>query len=219
MTTRLFEKLLICGMLSVATGTCWASPEEPTTSAHEHDDIVLLAALPAAVLPAAPALDATAAVELRNPAHTRMPEAAPMPERRTNIVMRALSLLGVSYRFGGNRPETGLDCSGLVRLVIHDALGVVLPRRSSEISRAGNDVRLNQLRPGDLVFFNTLRRAFSHVGIYIGNDQFVHAPSSGGQVRIETINKRYWLARFDGARRLASLDIAELGEPARSMVD
>lgn len=219
MTTRLFEQLVVCGMLSVAAGACWASPEDPTASVHEHDDIVLPAALPAVVPPAAPALDATAAGDLRRLADPRTPETAPVPERRTNIVMRALSLLGVSYRFGGNRPETGLDCSGLVRLVFHDALGVVLPRRSSEISRAGNGVMLNQLRPGDLVFFNTLRRAFSHVGIYIGNDQFVHAPSSGGHVRIETINKRYWLARFDGARRLASVDIAELGEPAQSMVD
>lgn len=215
MTTRLFGQLVVCGALSMAADACLASPEGPVASVHEHDDLVPPAATPAISLPAAPDPDAAVPADARAPATAPVPA----PERRTHVVMRALSLLGVSYRFGGNRPETGLDCSGLVRLVFRDAIGMVLPRRSAEISRAGNDVRLNQLRPGDLVFFNTLRRAFSHVGIYIGNDQFVHAPSSGGQVRVETINKRYWLARFDGARRLASVDMAELGEAHRPLVD
>ena len=204
MTSRLYGQCLVWGALTMAAGACLASPAEPIASVHEHD-AVLPAELAATQLPAPSAPEAAA------PADVRAESAAPAPERRAHIVMRALSLLGVSYRFGGNRPETGLDCSGLVRLVFRDVIGMALPRRSAEISRSGNDVTLKELRPGDLVFFNTVRRAFSHVGIYIGNDQFVHAPSTGGQVRVETINKRYWLARFDGARRLASLDAAELG--------
>lgn len=126
-------------------------------------------------------------------------------DRRAEVVMRAMSLLGVSYKFGGNTPETGLDCSGLVRLVFRDTLGTLLPRRSEEISRSGHAIEPRDLKPGDLVFFDTLRRAFSHVGIYIGNNQFVHAPASGGQVRVEHMGGAYWQARFNGARRLAAL--------------
>jgi len=120
----------------------------------------------------------------------------------TELVLRALSLLGVNYKFGGNSPDTGLDCSGLVRHLFREAVGVVLPRRAEEMSRAGETIDTAQLKPGDLVFFNTLRRTFSHVGIYIGNDQFVHAPSSGGAVRVEHMSKQYWAQRFSGARRL-----------------
>jgi cell wall-associated NlpC family hydrolase len=129
-------------------------------------------------------------------------EVAQTSDLRTEIVLRALTLLGVSYRFGGNSPESGLDCSGLVRHVFKEALGAVLPRRSEEISFAAKPIATQDLKPGDLVFFNTLKRAFSHVGIYIGNNQFVHAPSTGGSVRVETLDKAYWSQRFDGARRV-----------------
>ena len=120
----------------------------------------------------------------------------------TELVLRALSLLGVNYRFGGSSPDTGLDCSGLVRHVFREAVGVALPRRADEISKAGEVIDRSQLRPGDLVFFNTLRRAFSHVGIYIGDGRFVHAPSRGGGVRIEHMDEQYWSKRFNGARRM-----------------
>jgi len=124
----------------------------------------------------------------------------------TELVLRALTLLGVNYKLGGNSPDSGLDCSGLVRHVFQEAVGLVLPRRADEISRAGEAVDTEQLKPGDLVFFNTLRRAFSHVGIYIGNNQFVHAPSRGGGVRVENMDKAYWTQRFNGARRLLLAD-------------
>ena len=129
------------------------------------------------------------------------------------LVLRTLSLLGVNYRFGGNSPETGLDCSGLVRHVFREAVGLVLPRRAEEISNRGERIEPTQLKPGDLVFFNTLRRAFSHVGVYIGNNQFVHAPSSGGSVRIERMDQAYWSRRFDGARRI---ELAQAGFPETS---
>jgi cell wall-associated NlpC family hydrolase len=123
-------------------------------------------------------------------------------EKRSELVLSALSLLGVNYKFGGNSPDTGLDCSGLVRLVFNQTMGLVLPRRSEEMSKAAAAVETKELQPGDLVFFNTLKRAFSHVGIYIGNGQFVHAPSSGGLVRVERMDSSYWQTRFNGARRV-----------------
>lgn len=120
----------------------------------------------------------------------------------TELVVRSLALLGVRYKWGGNAPETGLDCSGLVRFVYDEVLDRVLPRRSVEISREGTPIERHELKPGDLVFFNTLKRAFSHVGIYIGDNHFVHAPSRGKVVRIESLNSAYWQRRFNGARRL-----------------
>jgi hypothetical protein len=133
--------------------------------------------------------------------------AASILDPGAEVVLRALSLLGVDYRYGGNTPDTGLDCSGLVRLVFHDALGLPLPRRSEEISRVGGTIQRTDLQPGDLVFFNTLRRAFSHVGIYIGNGQFVHAPSTGGSIRVDRLDRDYWVRRFDGARRLLTAEL------------
>ena len=128
------------------------------------------------------------------------------------VVFRALSLLGVNYRFGGNSPTSGLDCSGLVMLVYSEVTGLILPRRSDEMSRVGGSIDKSELQPGDLVFFNTLRMPFSHVGIFIGNGQFVHSPSSGSTVRVENMNLSYWQSRFNGARRLIA------GEPLASPV-
>jgi cell wall-associated NlpC family hydrolase len=120
----------------------------------------------------------------------------------SELVLQAMTLLGINYKFGGNTPDTGFDCSGFVRYVFKEAFGHILPRRSEDISQKGQRVSVEQLVPGDLVFFNTLKKTFSHVGIYIGNNQFVHAPSSGSGVRVESIDKNYWQARFDGARRV-----------------
>ncbi|MDR0672473.1 MAG: C40 family peptidase [Zoogloeaceae bacterium] len=119
------------------------------------------------------------------------------------VILKALELVGVRYRMGGDDPLVGLDCSGFVRLVYQDAVDLPLPRTAREQSRMGAEVAArSELKPGDLVFFNTARRAFSHVGIYLGDDYFLHAPSSGGAVRVENMQKRYWLTRYDGARRL-----------------
>jgi cell wall-associated NlpC family hydrolase len=118
------------------------------------------------------------------------------------LVDEALSYLGIRYRFGGTSPETGLDCSGLVLNVFRNAVGLDLPRTASEMASLGDKIGRQELKPGDLVFFNTMRRTFSHVGIYLGDGKFVHAPSSGGKVRVESISTRYWAQRFNGARRL-----------------
>jgi len=121
---------------------------------------------------------------------------------RSDVVLQALALLGTPYRYGGTSPELGLDCSGLVQHVFSSVYSWNLPRRTEDISGIGQPVSRTELQPGDLVFFNTLRRAFSHVAIYIGEGRFVHAPANSGRVRIEGLDDRYWAARFSGARRV-----------------
>lgn len=116
----------------------------------------------------------------------------------------ALGLIGIRYKFGGSTPETGLDCSGLVRYVFQQVTGIDLPRTAKEMSQVGEKVAIDDLQPGDLVFFNTRRFAFSHVGIYLGDNRFIHAPSRGKEVELATIDKTFWQKRFNGARRLAS---------------
>ncbi len=123
------------------------------------------------------------------------------------LTLRALSFVGVTYRRGGESPETGFDCSGLVRYVFREGLGLLLPRTSRDISRLGETINREALQPGDLVFFNTLRRGFSHVGIYLGEHRFVHAPATGGAVRVEDMRQNYWTRRFSGARRIAATEI------------
>jgi len=124
--------------------------------------------------------------------------------RASELVVQAMSMIGTHYRYGGNTPESGLDCSGLVRYVFKEAWGAQLPRTSVEISKVGTRVEPEELQPGDLVFYNTLRRGFSHVGIYLGDNKFIHAPSTGKQVRIESMGLAYWKKRFNGARRIVN---------------
>jgi cell wall-associated NlpC family hydrolase len=119
-----------------------------------------------------------------------------------DVVMNALGMIGLRYRFGGNTPESGLDCSGFVRYVFNDTFGFLLPRRAVEMSRVGTSVDMAELRPGDLVFFNTMRHTFSHVGIYIGDNKFVHAPSTGSKIRVDDMTASYWVTRYNGARRI-----------------
>jgi cell wall-associated NlpC family hydrolase len=123
-------------------------------------------------------------------------------DRASSLVTKAGDFIGVRYKRGGNTPEQGLDCSGLVRLVFKDALDIHLPRTSLEISRAGEKIEASELQPGDLVFYNTLKRGFSHVGIYVGDNKFIHSPSTGGRVRVESMDVTYWKKRFNGARRI-----------------
>ena len=111
-------------------------------------------------------------------------------------------MVGVDYRFGGTTPEAGLDCSGLVRYVFQQVTGITLPRTSQEMSRLGIKIATADLRVGDLVFFNTRSLPFSHVGIYLGDDRFVHAPSRGGEVEVTAMSASYWRTRFSGGRRL-----------------
>lgn len=119
-----------------------------------------------------------------------------------DVAVYALSLTDTPYRYGGNTPSSGFDCSGFVRHVFQHTQGMSLPRTSHEISRLGEAQKTSRLQPGDLVFYNTQHHDYSHVGIYVGEGKFVHSPSSGGRVRVENMSEKYWVARYNGARRL-----------------
>jgi cell wall-associated NlpC family hydrolase len=140
------------------------------------------------------------------------------PELGREVVMQAMGALGVRYAFGGTSPASGFDCSGLVVYAYFRASEHELPRTTYALSRSGMRINLRDLRPGDLVFYNTQRRPYSHVGIYIGGQRFIHAPSSGESVRIESMRQRYWLRRFDGARRMV-LEPAPVIGPAQGRPD
>jgi cell wall-associated NlpC family hydrolase len=124
-------------------------------------------------------------------------------DKASDMVITAMNFLGVRYRRGGNSADSGFDCSGFTRQVFETSLGLVLPRRADEQARAPGlqPVKRDELQPGDLVFFNTLKRTFSHVGIYVGDGKFIHAPRPGGEVRVEDMRFVYWAKRFTGARR------------------
>lgn len=119
-----------------------------------------------------------------------------------DLILKGLELVGVNYRRGGDDASSGLDCSGFVQLVFKESIGKLLPRSAREQSEVGELIDKSELKPGDLVFFNTMRRAFSHVGIYLGNNQFVHSPRSGAEVRVEDMGQIYWDKRYNGARRI-----------------
>ena len=121
--------------------------------------------------------------------------------RAHDLLLQAFALTGIRYRYGGDSPASGFDCSGFVRYVFAQ-FGTALPRNAAAISDVGRRVERDELQPGDLVFFNTLRRPFSHVGIYLGDQRFIHAPSGGGNVEIVNMSQRYWERRYNGARRL-----------------
>jgi cell wall-associated NlpC family hydrolase len=120
------------------------------------------------------------------------------------ISIQAMSLVGTPYRYGGNTPDAGFDCSGLVRYVVSRAANVNLPRTTEAMGTRGSSLDRSEVASGDLVFFNTTGRANSHVGIYVGQNRFVHAPASGGTVRLEDMGKPYWATRYNGARRVVA---------------
>jgi cell wall-associated NlpC family hydrolase len=123
-------------------------------------------------------------------------------DKASELVVTAMGFLGVPYKRGGNSFDNGLDCSGFVRLIYEQTVGMVLPRRSAEQAAATTPIEKSELQPGDLVFFNTLKSTFSHVGIYVGDHKFIHSPRSGAVIRVEDMRVAYWQQRFDGARRV-----------------
>lgn len=131
-----------------------------------------------------------------------------MEAKASTLVINAMAFLGVPYKRGGTDASTGFDCSGFVRAIYEQTAGLVLPRRANEQAAASQKIDRADLKPGDLVFFNTMRRAFSHVGIYVGEGKFIHAPKPGAEVRVESLSVSYWARRFDGARRVAVKETA-----------
>ena len=137
---------------------------------------------------------------------------ASVRDTASDLVLSAMNFLGVRYTRGGNSVENGFDCSGFTRHIFEMSVGLVLPRRADEQAKLSSlvPIKKEDLKPGDLVFFNTMRATFSHVGIYVGEGKFIHSPRVGGAVRVEDMREAYWAKRFTGARR-ADLNQANAG--------
>ena len=192
------QALLIGGLLTVLAQPVSAAPEAPQApEPMASGDAVLQLLQERGLLSRGAAEDTQSLVrQVRNTA--------------SDLVLSAMNFLGVPYRRGGSSPEQGFDCSGFTRHIFERSLGLVLPRRADQQAHEAGlqTVPKDELKPGDLVFFNTMRRAFSHVGIYVGDGKFIHSPRTGGQVRVEDMRQAYWSQRFNGARR-AELDLAD----------
>jgi len=190
--------LAIAAMLVALAPAAHANPDfapiPPTAAAASAADAVNRFLIDKGLL--GPAANAPAAAE-------GPPLIERMRDKASGMVDTAMNFLGVRYRRGGNSAESGFDCSGFTRQVFEKSLGLVLPRRADEQAKAPGllAVKRDELQPGDLVFFNTLKRTFSHVGIYVGDGKFIHAPRPGGEVRVEDMRFAYWAKRFTGARR------------------
>jgi cell wall-associated NlpC family hydrolase len=130
----------------------------------------------------------------------RSAEQLPISETGNEVAIYALDLIDTGYRFGGKNPQAGLDCSGMVSYIYRQAAGLNVSGSAADIARRGKEIERRSLRPGDLVFFNTMNKPFSHVAIYIGDNRFVHAPSTNGKVRIDRLDNRYYAERFQMAR-------------------
>ncbi len=212
------RRTVFFGLLGLLSAIAVAAPEAPPATAST------LPAAPSAAPATAAAIDPVARFlidkGLLNASAASLPGesafVARLRDRASDMVLTAMNFLGVPYRRGGNSAEQGFDCSGFTRHVFESSLGLLLPRRADEQATTAGllTIKRNELKPGDLVFFNTLRRTFSHVGIYVGEGRFIHAPRPGGEVRVEDMGASYWSTRFTGARRA---DIAADGAAA-SMV-
>lgn len=180
-------------LLIAAAGPLHATPDDGAKAGAATGDAVLHLLQERGLLPATNPLDASPLVQQ-------------VRETASELVMQAMNFLGVPYRRGGNTAEQGFDCSGFTRHVFENSIGLILPRRADQQAQSAGLLSVNreELKPGDLVFFNTMRKAFSHVGIYVGEGKFIHAPRTGGEVRVEDMRQAYWSRRFNGARRAES---------------
>jgi cell wall-associated NlpC family hydrolase len=175
---------------------------------------IMLASAPAWAAPEPQADPLYAVLAERGALPAVPPLASTLRDRAAEMVVAAMNFVGVPYQRGGNDFTTGFDCSGFTRHIVGLSLGLILPRRVDDQASAKGLVAIDKadLRPGDLVFFNTLKRSFSHVGIYVGDGRFIHAPRSGSEVRIEDMRYAYWAQRFTGARRIAQADTPAAAE-------
>ena len=149
--------------------------------------------------------------EASNASAAATPTAAPDYAPAQELLLSAMSLIGVKYKWGGNTPQSGLDCSGFIKYVFGDSLNIVLPRTALGMSKIGDVIEnKDELKPGDLVFFNTLKRKFSHVGIYLGDNRFIHAPRKGRNIEITQFDNAYWTKRFNGARRIKEFNDTQI---------
>jgi cell wall-associated NlpC family hydrolase len=207
MLARLAPTMLACtGTLSLCLlcGAAWATPEG------------LEADTPGVVGMEVQRTEGTRDTPATEPAPDQAADSAePALKPASRLLVNAMNFLGVAYRRGGSSEISGFDCSGFTRYIVQTTFGYVLPRRANEQASAAGLRKVNrqELQPGDLVFFNTRKGTFSHVGIYMGDDKFIHSPRAGGRVRIEDMGYAYWRKRFTGARRLGAL-VKAAGEAA-----
>lgn len=178
------NQLILVGFVAAALGGCATAPT------------------PRDPVPVADARSAGETIAAQAPT-PKSPAPVPASRHDADLLFQAIAAVGSDYRSGGRDHETGFDCSGLVAFVFRQAYGLELPHNSRAQSAFGEAVEARDLQPGDLVFFNTQREPYSHVGIYLGEDKFIHAPRTGSPVRTENMRARYWATRFDGGRRIA----------------
>lgn len=178
------------------------SPVVATVAPSLQNQLSIFAPAPAlsqSVLPVAPAIEAPASAGIGDA------EMANASDLRKTLIGLAMKLRDIRYVRGGRDPSTGFDCSGFVRYVFAHAVGMELPSNSASQFLAGLKVKRSEMKPGDLVFFRTAGRRgqgrVSHVGIYIANGQFIHSPSRGKTVRVDSLEEAYWAKRFAGAKR------------------
>ncbi len=194
--TNILLRASLCSALLAATSALQASPDVAfkalpvATNSNASDDLDKLL-LARGLIEKVQQVGNTAATHVNNAATAA-----------GDIVISAMGVLGLPYKRGGNSFDTGFDCSGFVKALYAQTLGKVLPRSAAEQAAQTTTIEKEELQPGDLVFFNTMRRAFSHVGIYVGEGKFIHSPKPGAQVRIEDMHTGYWDKRYDGARRV-----------------
>ncbi|GAB4217468.1 MAG: C40 family peptidase [Rhodoferax sp.] len=195
----MIQRSLVGVILAVCIGVARAEPPSPATGSG-------LSASPVDLPTVVPAMGSQLPQDL-GPTNQRVTQqvgqiGSAVGQSAVAVAERALDFLGVRYRRGGTTEQSGFDCSGLVRNVYAQTVGLILPHSAKEQAADTQKIDPAELKPGDLVFFNTMRRAFSHVGIYLGNGEFIHAPKPGAHVRVERMDVAYWKRRFNGARRV-----------------
>ena len=185
-------RLILCGLVFLTTAAL-AAPAE--------DDLERMIKERGLVTQITDQLSQQISSQLTGPLQTAR---STLGGRASELVIQAMGLLGVPYKRGGTSEEKGFDCSGFVRHMFEKSVGLVLPHRAEEQAKVTEEINRSELRPGDLVFFNTMKRTFSHVGIYVGDGKFIHAPRPGKSVRVDDMREAYWQKRFNGARRVKS---------------
>jgi cell wall-associated NlpC family hydrolase len=185
-------RLILCGLVFLTTAAL-AAPAE--------DDLERMIKERGLVTQITDQLSQQISSQLSGPLQTAR---STLGGRASELVIQAMGLLGVPYKRGGTSEEKGFDCSGFVRHMFEKSVGLVLPHRAEEQAKVTEEINRSELRPGDLVFFNTMKRTFSHVGIYVGDGKFIHAPRPGKSVRVDDMREAYWQKRFNGARRVKS---------------
>lgn len=203
MLATVFSGLLFATASAHADPSDWDKNNQTASGSVESDGPVLLNAALFSLAPAS-AQVSTSDIAMTTATGIQQIATAAPADKLSGVLKEAHTMIGIPYSWGGNTPEEGLDCSGFVRYVYGRAAGIMLPRLSSQISRKGKPVAEANLHPGDLVFFNTRRGTATHVGIYVGDNQFIHAPKTGSFIRVESMRSAYWTARYYGARRMVA---------------